>query len=199
MNCSQTLLLFSLISSLVGHKDTQKGLIGEFLAQFGDDIALALVFPIEYIDGDNAVAGVFGDDFRKVFLIDHHGDVSASCRIPCNLLVEAQNAYDAPQGGVDQIAHIAHSVFLFLVRVVLFAEDRQNIVRITSILVFGSDFFCAGHEWRSPFFRGFNTLVGNLAFFHVDTGPCQIGGIDWSNTTAVEAEQEQVEVVALFF
>ena len=69
-------------------------------------------------------------------------------------------------------------------------KDRQHEVRITLVAVFVGDSLRTRNEGWLGLFGSLNPLIGNFTLLHVDTSPCQIGGIDRGDAAAIEAEQE---------
>lgn len=117
----------------------EKCLIAKLFAQFGDNVAFILIFPVELVDRNDAVATVFGNHARRVFLVDHHRDVGTACGVPRNLLVITQQVHDTAQGFVDLAAKMVDTVFLPDMRIVPCRKDRQHEVRITLVAVFVGD------------------------------------------------------------
>ncbi len=68
-------------------KVTKYVLCSEFCTQLGDDVVLPGILVVELVDDLDTVAGVFGNDFRTIALVDHHRDERASCRVPGYFLV----------------------------------------------------------------------------------------------------------------
>lgn len=169
----------------------KKCLITEFFAQFGDNVAFILVFPVELVDRNDAVATVFGNHARRIFLIDHHhSDVGTAGRIPRNFLVVTQQVHDTVQGFVDLTAEMVDTVCLPDMRIVPCRKDRQHEVRIILVAVFVGDSLRTRNEGWLGLLGSLDAFIGNFPLLYVNTSPCQIGGIDRGDAAAIEAEQE---------